>query len=58
MTKKTSWLIYIYFLTSVIHVMTETGDQEAEAGEGAQVFPPAGVDQAAVHHLEHHHEYH
>ena len=40
-------------LTPVVHIVTETGDQEAETGEGAQVLPPARVDEAAVHHLGH-----
>ena len=45
-------------LTPVVHIVTETGDQESETGEGAEVLPPARVDKTAVHHLEHHHHHH
>ena len=37
----------------MVHIVTETGDQEAETGEGAEVLPPARVNEAAVHHLGH-----
>ena len=37
----------------MVHIVTETGDQEAETGEGAEVLPPTRVDEAAVHHLGH-----
>ena len=43
----------IYPLTPVVHIVTETGDQEAETCEWAEVLPPARVDEAAVHHLGH-----
>ena len=35
----------------MIHVVTEAGDHEAQAGEGPELLPPSGVHQAAVHHL-------
>ena len=41
-------------LTSVIDVVAEAGHQEAEAGDGAEVAPPARGRQRAVHGLGHH----
>ena len=40
-------------ITSVINVVTETGNQEAKTGDGAEVLPPARVDEATIHHLGH-----
>ena len=41
-------------LTSVVDVVAEAGHQEAEAGDGAEVAPPARGRQRAVHGLGHH----